>query len=118
MGSTFLLLVSFICLLRSSSNDKPTGGAKGIGRAIVESFLAEGAIVSYCSRSTTGYEFENFKEAAQSPRAFGTAVDISDRAALQDWVKTAHEKVGRVDIVVANGTRRRGSIWVNRANRF
>ena len=74
-----------------------------MGKVIVERLLAEGATVSYCSRSTTGAEFDKFKGSTQNARAFGTSVDISDLAALKKWVETAHQKVGRIDMVVANG---------------
>ena len=76
---------------------------------MVEAFLAQGAIVSYCSRSTTGDDYDNFKGAAEGARAIGTPVDISDHATLKKWVETAHHTVGRIDVVVANGMNTR--VW-------
>ncbi|KAL2673997.1 hypothetical protein Neosp_012443 [[Neocosmospora] mangrovei] len=79
-----------------------TGGRKGIGRVITEAFLAEGANVSYCSRVVTGKEFEPFKGATGGARAVGSSVDISDPDSVKNWVESAAETFGRIDIVVAN----------------
>ena len=69
------------------------GGTKGIGRGIVEAFLAEGANVSYCARSVRGDEFALFKDgAAETARAVGTAVDVQDSSSLQSWVDAAVEE--------------------------
>ncbi|RSL48396.1 hypothetical protein CEP53_009558 [Fusarium sp. AF-6] len=79
-----------------------TGGRKGIGRVIVESFLAEGANVSYCSRKVTGEEFATFKDATDGARAVGTSVDIADPVSIKAWVESSAKTFGRIDIVVAN----------------
>jgi 3-oxoacyl-[acyl-carrier protein] reductase len=68
-----------------------TGGTRGIGRAIVEGLLAEGAAVAYCARTPQDV-----------PGATGTAVDVSDAAALRDWVGASADALGGVDGVVAN----------------
>lgn len=73
-----------------------TGGTAGIGKAIVEGFLEEGAIVAYCGRGATGEEFPN-----QS--AFGTKLDITDPVALNEWVFNIVREHGGIDIVVSNG---------------
>ena len=80
------------------------GGTKGIGKSIVEGFLAEGANVSYCSRSARGDEFVKFQHIADGARAVGTSVDIGDKMAVENWAKTAAKEFGRIDVVVANGT--------------
>ncbi|MCX6465077.1 MAG: SDR family oxidoreductase [Pseudonocardiales bacterium] len=74
-----------------------TGGTKGIGRAVVESLLAEGARVAFCAR--TGVEEA---EAELGPDAAGTALDVADGAALAAWVAATKERFGSVDVVVAN----------------
>ena len=79
-----------------------TGGTKGIGRAIVETLLAEGAIVSFCARDAAGVEKAMGELAKAGPRAIGRAVDVGDGPALKAWVAASAEALGGIDIVVAN----------------
>ena len=76
-----------------------TGGTRGIGRAIVEAFLAEGARVEFCARSA-----DAVREATEAlgPSARGTALDVGDAAALSGWVAAAAERLGGLDAVVSN----------------
>lgn len=76
-----------------------TGGTKGIGRAIAELLVAEGAKVSICSR--------NPADVAQAVAAlgegnFGQALDVSDTAAVTAWVAASAQALGGIDIVVPN----------------
>lgn len=61
-----------------------TGGTRGIGRAIVKAFLAEGVTVAFYARNA-----EKVTAAAaavpEPSRASGTALDVGD-AALAAWV--------------------------------
>jgi NAD(P)-dependent dehydrogenase (short-subunit alcohol dehydrogenase family) len=76
-----------------------TGGTRGIGRAIVEAFTAEGARVEFCARSA-----DACLEATQAlgPQVNGTAVDVGDAAALTGWVAAAADRLGGLDAVVSN----------------
>lgn len=76
-----------------------TGGTRGIGRAVVEGLLAEGARVAYCARTP-----ESVAEAqsAFGDKAVGTAVDVGDQAALAAWVDATAQAFGGLDGVVAN----------------
>ncbi|BBY89919.1 SDR family NAD(P)-dependent oxidoreductase [Mycolicibacterium tokaiense] len=71
-----------------------TGGTRGIGRAIVEGLLAEGATVAYCARTV--------EDPSAIAGATGTAVDVGDNEALSSWVSTAANTLGGIDGVVAN----------------
>ncbi|KAI9147182.1 Isoepoxydon dehydrogenase patN [Paramyrothecium foliicola] len=79
-----------------------TGGTKGIGKSVVEEFLAEGANVSYCARTVRGDEFAGFKDATNGARAVGTQVDITDLPAIASWVEKSAKEFGRINVVVAN----------------
>ncbi|CAG9993070.1 unnamed protein product [Clonostachys byssicola] len=79
-----------------------TGGNKGIGKVIVESFLAEGANVSYCARSASEDDFATFNGAIEGAKVLGTKVDIRDQDEVRAWVENSAEKYGRIDVVVAN----------------
>lgn len=78
-----------------------TGGTRGIGRAIVEAFLAEGANVAFCARNT-GEVADTEEECAPKGRVLGTALDVSDSSSLNDWVQATAEEFGGIDMVVAN----------------
>lgn len=79
-----------------------TGGSKGIGRRCADIFAAEGAHVSICARN--GAEVEETAAAlrAKGVTAFGQAVDVADKAALEAWVAASAKALGGIDIVVAN----------------
>ncbi len=74
-----------------------TGGTKGIGRAVVETFVAEGARVAFCARDADGVA-----RAAQETGAHGSALDVGDGNALAAWVGAAATELGGVDVVVGN----------------
>jgi 3-oxoacyl-[acyl-carrier protein] reductase len=71
-----------------------TGGTRGIGRAVVEGLLAEGAAVAYCARTV--------EPGAGAESAIGTAVDVGDAEALTTWVDDSASALGGIDGVVAN----------------
>jgi len=80
-----------------------TGGTRGIGRAIVDTLLAEGAQVSFCARRVD--EVAAAVHACASnygERVHGRALDIADQVALADWVQEAGERMRGIDIVIAN----------------
>lgn len=76
-----------------------SGGSRGIGRAIVEAFLAEGAIVAFCARDAAGVARA---QGELGPGSFGSALDVTDTAAMQDWVEGATQAMGGIDVVVPN----------------
>jgi len=77
-----------------------TGGTRGIGRAIVEALLEEGATVTLCGTTAAGTE----KAVAElaNPRAFGKAANVADEAEVEALFRFADEHMGGVDILVAN----------------
>ena len=79
-----------------------TGSTKGIGRAIAETFAAEGANVGICARNRADVDSAVAALKTQGVAAFGGSVDVSDGAALKAWVSDMASKLGGVDAVVAN----------------
>ena len=78
-----------------------TGGTRGIGRAIVEGFLAEGATVGFCARDADEVAAAE-KALAAAGTAKGSVVDVGDGDALAAWVEQSAADFGGLDCVVAN----------------
>jgi 3-oxoacyl-[acyl-carrier protein] reductase len=78
-----------------------TGGSRGIGRAIVETFLDEGASVRFCARDPQAVA-TTADELAGRGQVAGSVVDVGDAAALSAWVQSSAEAMGGIDVVVAN----------------
>ena len=75
-----------------------TAGASGIGRQIVESFLAEGADVSTCD-----IDIDALAELkAAHPSVISHHCDVSDSSAIQTLIKSAADQMGGLDCLVNN----------------
>jgi 3-oxoacyl-[acyl-carrier protein] reductase len=79
-----------------------TGGTRGIGRAIVEGFLAEGANVAFCARDGELAKSVGEELSTDGRIAIGSGVDVGDEAALKAWVESSATALNGIDIVVAN----------------
>ncbi|HXB10237.1 MAG TPA: glucose 1-dehydrogenase [Puia sp.] len=76
-----------------------TGGSSGIGLGIAKRFAAEGAKVAITGRSKTSLD-KAVVEIGHG--ALGIQGDVSKLQDLDRIFETVHEKLGRVDILVAN----------------
>lgn len=79
-----------------------TGGSRGIGRAVVEGLLAEGARVAFCARGAEGVDDAVATMGAGGADVRGESVDVTDADALAGWVTRSGEALGGIDVVVAN----------------
>jgi len=80
------------------------GGTKGIGLAIVEGFLEEGAEVYFCARTRQDVDHvtQQFRDKFSEWNGNGAVVDVSDASSLESWVQEIAHSRGRIDVVVAN----------------
>lgn len=71
-----------------------TGGARGIGRTIVEKLAAEGAeLVISCDMGEATFEQTNVRH---------EILNVTDREAIKELVKRIKDEFGRIDILVNN----------------
>jgi len=79
-----------------------TGGSRGIGRAIVELFAAEGADVTFFYRDgAAAAEVTNAARAA-GHKVIAEQVDIRDSASCTAAVERVAERCGRIDVLINN----------------
>lgn len=80
-----------------------TGASRGIGRAIAERLLAEGARVAICARNA-----DDLAAAVGELKAggdiWGSPCDVGDQAAYASWIAQASAALGGVDLFVANAS--------------
>jgi len=88
-----------------------TGGSRGLGAGLVEAFLGAGYCVETCSRSRTDLVDAWEREPATKDRFHFATADVSKAADAERFVKDAHARWGRVDVLVNNaGVAREGVI--------
>lgn len=78
-----------------------TGGGSGIGAALTEGFLRQGAKVAFCQRSDAK-AFCDAMEAATDNRPLFLPCDITDLGALQGALAAAAEAHGPISVLVNN----------------
>ena len=78
-----------------------TGSTKGIGRAIAETLLDEGAAVAICARDADGVAAA-VAELAGRGTVWGRSVDAADAASLSSFIAEATAALGGLDIYVHN----------------
>jgi 3-oxoacyl-[acyl-carrier protein] reductase len=80
-----------------------TGGTKSIGRAIVDAFVSEGAVVGFCARDAKLVQEREKDWQSKQARVSGSALDVADNGALKKWVD-GFAADGGLDHFVANVT--------------
>jgi len=90
-------------MLLEGKNAIVTGGSRGIGKAVVEAFLKQGASVYYISRSE-GESLDNYKKLAEEHGgtvAFRKA-DVSNEEEITEVINSILKEAGTIDILVNN----------------
>lgn len=84
-----------------------TGASRGLGRAMLEEFLARGHSVAACART---------KITTESPRAnpkLFASVDVTKPAEIDAWAKSVLDQVGPPDLLINNAAliNRSAPLW-------
>ncbi len=79
-----------------------TGGSRGLGAALVQSFLDLGDRVATCSRSPTATTTGWARDPEFAERFQHEAFDLTDREACDSFVGHAIERFGPIDVLVNN----------------
>ena len=82
-----------------------TGSSRGLGKAIAEEFVAQGANVLICARDEQILESARLKlsqKTTKSQSVYACQVDIANRQSVQQLYRTAIDKFGKIDILVNN----------------
>jgi len=89
-----------------------TGGGSGIGAAVTESFVEQGAKVAFVQRSDAS-TFCDGIEARYGARPHFIACDITDITALQNTICQVQLRHGPIDILVNNAANdQRQKTWM------
>ena len=91
-----------------------TGASRGLGRAMLEGFLARGHTVAACARSKISVESEN-----ANPKLFAS-VDVCNPAEVESWAKVVLTEVGAPDLLINNAglINRSAPLWELTAEEF
>ena len=79
-----------------------TGGTAGIGLATAELFAREGAEVAICSSKESNVEKALAYLGERGLKAYGEAVDVSDRSTLFGFADRVERKFGGIDVWISN----------------
>jgi 3-oxoacyl-[acyl-carrier protein] reductase len=81
-----------------------TGGSKGLGKAIAASLVAEGAVVTICSRSAVELEATagEITKVGGSGQVTAMVCDVTDPGQVTEFIESATEAMGGLDILVNN----------------
>ncbi|MGW7315680.1 3-oxoacyl-ACP reductase FabG [Streptomyces sp. NPDC054865] len=102
------------------TDDRPvaliSGGSRGIGRATVLKLAADGHDVSFCYHSCEEAALTLAKEADElGARVLYRQVDVSDAAAVREWVAATEDELGPVATAVTSAgiTRDKGLVMMS-----
>ncbi len=89
-----------------------TGGTRGIGRAIAEAFLADGAqvAVTYASNDATAEAFKAEMQEQYEGKLHIRKFDVSDHDACEQFFKFIDDELGGCQVVVNNSGIRKDNV--------
>jgi NAD(P)-dependent dehydrogenase (short-subunit alcohol dehydrogenase family) len=93
-----------------------TGATRGLGRALVDPFIAEGHRVFGCGRA--GVMIDELRRLF--PAGDFAPLDVANAAGMQAWAKAVIEKAGPPDLLINNAgvMNELGTLWTIAAHEF
>ncbi|SDD21801.1 NAD(P)-dependent dehydrogenase, short-chain alcohol dehydrogenase family [Geodermatophilus telluris] len=82
-----------------------TGGAQGIGAAVVEAAVGQGAAVSFCDLTAEAGEKLAARLTGEGHRVFFQPADVTDADSVAAWVAAAEAELGLPTALVNNAGR-------------
>jgi NAD(P)-dependent dehydrogenase (short-subunit alcohol dehydrogenase family) len=80
-----------------------TGATRGIGRAIAEALVEQGASVAICGRSADAVRAASSQlKASPGAEVFGEAADVSSWDQVERFFRAVESRFGKLDILVNN----------------
>ena len=79
-----------------------TGAASGIGRALALALARQGAQLALCDLDEAGLEETRKLTSGGAPKESTHRVDVSDRAAVEQWAHAVIDDHGRVNLLFNN----------------
>jgi 2-hydroxycyclohexanecarboxyl-CoA dehydrogenase len=79
-----------------------TGGARGIGEAIVKVLAADGLAVAVADVRADQAEHGAAAIRADGGEAVGVEIDVAETASVEDALAVVHRELGRIDVLVNN----------------
>lgn len=79
-----------------------TGGTRGIGAAIVDVLLEEGAMVSTCARNADEVNALNARASSGDLPLHASVCDVADAAAQSEWMAGRMAAMGGLDVFIPN----------------
>ncbi|MBN2253413.1 MAG: 3-oxoacyl-[acyl-carrier-protein] reductase [Kosmotogaceae bacterium] len=79
-----------------------TGGASGLGKAAVEKFTREGAIVYACDMDVEGLESLKMEFSTLPGKVIPKKLNVTDRPAIAEMIKEIKSEFGHIDGLVNN----------------
>ena len=81
-----------------------TGGSRGIGRSIALAFARAGANVSICARGEAALRATEKELVQCGNKVHAAACDLADGAAVMQYIETAAQALGGIDVLVNNAS--------------
>lgn len=79
-----------------------TGGTRGIGRAILEEYMREGAMILFCSRHKEDVSELCLELDPSGERLFGMECDVSDYKNSNNLIEEGIRLFGKIDVLINN----------------